>query len=107
MTSPDFAPGPLLKYWTSLRSGLVTDYRTSETDCAYLSSHLRSIPSDPITKLPPPLKDLVAASAINSSGGSQTNPGVNEWIEKVASGQVETTGSLKVRLHRCLECGHV
>ena len=63
--------------------------------------------SDAIAKLPPPLKDLVAAAVADSPGGSKINPEVNEWIEKVASGQVGKAESLKVRLHLYLGCGHV
>ena len=62
--------------------------------------------SNAIAKLPPPLKDLVTASVADRSGGSETNPEVNEWIEKVVSGQVGKPESLKVRLRCRLGCGH-
>jgi len=62
--------------------------------------------SDAISKLPSPLRDLVAASVADSSVISETKPEVNEWIDKVASGQVGQAGSLKVRLHHRLKCGH-
>ena len=71
-----------------------------------LSSHLRPMSSDAITKLPPPLKDLITASVADTSGGSETNPEVNEWIEKVVSGQVGKPESLKVQPRRRLGCGH-
>jgi len=67
--------------------------------CLSLLSHLRPMSSDAIAKLPLPLQDLVTASVADRSGGTQTNPEVNEWIEKVASGQVGDAESLKVRLH--------
>ena len=41
--------------------------------------------SDTIAKLPSPLKGLVTALAANSP--VETKPQINEWIEKVASGQ--------------------
>ena len=62
--------------------------------------------SDAIAKLPPPLKDLVAASVVNRSGGSETNPEVNEWIEKVASGHIGKAESLQVRFHYRFRCGN-
>jgi aminoacyl tRNA synthase complex-interacting multifunctional protein 1 len=52
--------------------------------------------SDAISKLPSPLKDLVAASVTDSSVSSETKPEVNEWIDKVANGHVGQAGSLKV-----------
>jgi len=61
--------------------------------------------SDAIAKLPLPLKDLVTASVADRSGGSEKNPEVDEWIEKVASGQVGKVESLKVRFHCHFECG--
>ena len=62
--------------------------------------------SDAISKLPSPLRDLVAASVADSSVSSETKPEVDEWIGKVASGQVGQAGSLKVRLHHRLRCGY-
>jgi aminoacyl tRNA synthase complex-interacting multifunctional protein 1 len=58
--------------------------------------------SDAIAKLPSPLRDLVTASVTDGSVNSKTKPEVDEWIEKVASGQVGKSESLKVRLHRKL-----
>ena len=58
--------------------------------------HPRPMSSDTISKLPSPLKDLVAASATDSSVGSEAKPAVDEWIEKVASGQVGQAEFLKV-----------
>ena len=55
--------------------------------------------SDAIAKLPSPLKDLVAASVAHSSVSSETKPEVDEWIEKVASGQFGNAESLKVCLY--------
>ena len=54
--------------------------------------------SDAIAKPPSPLRDLVAASVADILVSSETKPEVNEWIEKVASGQVGKAESLKVRL---------
>lgn len=56
--------------------------------------------SDAIAKLPSPLKELVTAAVADSSVNSETKPEVDEWIEKVASGQVGKAESLKVHLHR-------
>ena len=70
----------------------------SRSPCLSLFSHLRPMSSDAIAKLPSPLKDLVAASVADSSVSSETKPEVNEWIEKVASGQVGKAESLKVRV---------
>lgn len=72
--------------------------------CPSLLFHPRLMFSGAISKLPSPLKDLVAASVADGSVSSETKPEVNEWIEKVASGQVGQAGSLKVRLHRHLRC---
>lgn len=58
--------------------------------------------SDAIAKLPPPLRDLVAASVTDGSVGSGTKPEADEWIEKVASGQVGKPESLKVQIRRLL-----
>ena len=77
----------------------------SKSPCLSLF-HLRPMSSDAIAKLPSLLKDLVAASVADTSASSETKPEVNEWIEKVASGQVGKAESLKVRLHCRLECGH-
>ena len=49
--------------------------------CLSLSFHLRPTPSDTIAKLPPLLKDFVAALVTNSPGVSETNPGVNKGFE--------------------------
>lgn len=65
-----------------------------------LSLHLRPMSSDAIAKLPSPLKDLVAASVAESSVNSETKPEVDEWIEKVANGQVGKAESLKVSMYR-------
>ena len=64
--------------------------------------------SEAIAKLPSPLKNLVAASVANSSVNSETKPGVDEWIEKVASGQVGKAEALKARLGFVIRCarGH-
>jgi hypothetical protein len=78
----------------------------SRSPCLSLFSYLRPMSSDAIAKLPSPLKDLVAASVADSSVSSEAKPEVNEWIEKVASGQVGKAESLKVRLGRLLGCGH-
>jgi len=79
-------------------------YGGSRSPCLSFFSLLRPMSSNAIAKLPPPLKDLVTAS-VARSGGSETNPEVNEWIEKVVSGQVGKPESLKVRLRRRLGCG--
>ena len=65
-------------------------------------SHPRPMSSNEIAKLPSPLKNLVAASVTDSSVSSETKPEVNEWIEKVASGQLGKVESLQVRPHRYL-----
>ena len=54
--------------------------------------------TDAIAKLPSPLKDLVATSVADSSVSSETTQEVDEWIEKVAGGQVGKAESLKVHL---------
>ena len=79
--------------------------RRLRSPCLSLSSHLRLMSSDAIAKLPSPLKDLVAASVADSSGGSAANPKVNEWIEMVARGHVGKAESLKVRFHCRFGCG--
>lgn len=48
-----------------------------------------------IAKLPSPLKDLVTGSVAHSSVNAETKPEVDEWIEKVANGQVGKAESLK------------
>ena len=78
----------------------------SRSPCLSPFFHPRPMSSDAISKLPSLLKDLVAASVADGSVSSETKPEVNEWIEKVASGQVGQAGSLKVRLHRRLRRGH-
>lgn len=78
----------------------------SRSPCLSFFLHPRPMSSDAISKLPSPLRDLVAASVADSSVSSETKPEVNEWIDKVASGQVGQTDSLKVRLHHRLRCGH-
>jgi aminoacyl tRNA synthase complex-interacting multifunctional protein 1 len=55
--------------------------------------------SEAIAKLPSPLKDLVAASVSEASVDSEAKPGVDEWIEKVASGQFGKAESLKASLY--------
>ena len=52
--------------------------------------------SGSIAKLPSPLKDLVVASVADSSVNSEAKAEVDEWIEKVANGQVGKAESLKV-----------
>jgi hypothetical protein len=69
----------------------------SRYPCLPPFSHPRPMSSDAIAKLPSPLKDLVAASVADSSVSSEAKPEVDEWIEKVASGQVGKAESLKVR----------
>jgi hypothetical protein len=77
----------------------------SRYPCLSLSFHLRPMSSDAISKLPSPLKDLVVASVADSSVSSESKLEVNEWIEKVASGQVGQPESLKVRFRCRLGCG--
>jgi len=79
----------------------------SRSPCLSLFFHPRQMSSDAIAKLSSPLKDLVAASVADSSVSSGTKPRVDEWIEKVASGQVGKAESIKVQLHRRFGCGHV
>ena len=58
-----------------------------------------------IAKLPSPLKDLVVASVADSSVNSEAKAEVDEWIEKVANGQVGKAESLKV-CHRPQYCDY-
>ncbi|KAF9783319.1 hypothetical protein BJ322DRAFT_1070150 [Thelephora terrestris] len=67
----------------------------SRYPCLSLLPHLRPMSSEAIAKLPSPLKDLVAASVSEASVDSEAKPGVDEWIEKVASGQFGKAESLK------------
>ena len=79
----------------------------SRSPCLSLFFHPRQMSSDAIAKLPSPLKDLVAASVADNSVSSGTKPEVDEWIERVASGQVGKAESIKVRLRRRFGHGHV
>lgn len=94
-----------LRLTTRMTSGLVCPMQTVPIP---LFPSMTNTLSDAIVELHPS-RDLIAASIINASGsgGSEIIPGVNEWIEKVASGQIRIAGSIKVRLHRRLDYGHV
>jgi len=63
--------------------------------------------SDAIAKLPHPFKDLVAVSVADNSVSSGTKPEVDEWIERVASGQIGKAESIKAWLRRRFGHGHV
>ena len=68
----------------------------SRYPCLSLFPRLRPMSSDAIAKLPSPLKDLVTVSVTHSSVNAESKPEVDEWIEKVANGQVGKAESLKV-----------
>lgn len=105
--TPETAPRRLVKCQTSSRPCPITENRAFKVDLACL--YFPNCGQRPLTQSRNrlPLKEPFAALVAGSSGGSGVDPEVNEWIEKVASGRVETTESLEVRLRRCFGCEHV